>query len=282
VSHSPDPSPAAPATSTNQFQIFEVWKEYEKIAMHFNDLLLRIRTGGLAAVTAVAGIASVVLKGDVQPQFRWETLTAVLIVLSLLWIALWVLDYRYYNRLLLGAVDALLHLETQSATGNESVSLDLSTLIEKAVKGEVAQSGSQIATRAGTSFFYGIVLTILVVGSAISTAFLVGYWGGPSNTVVLDCSSGDIRHILRIDRATQAAEDLSSDPSDPPRRGSVLLSDTGYLLRFKAPGEFSLLFRINRFTGGGTRQLLNREGTSLEGHGGFNQIVCIPYKDRSL
>ena len=33
---------------------FEVWQEYEKIAMHFNDLLMRLRTQALGAVAALA------------------------------------------------------------------------------------------------------------------------------------------------------------------------------------------------------------------------------------
>jgi hypothetical protein len=37
----------------------EVWKDYEEIAMHFNDLLIKLRTqalGGVAALSALVGI----------------------------------------------------------------------------------------------------------------------------------------------------------------------------------------------------------------------------------
>src|SRR5687768_9888149 len=60
------------------YDLFALWKEYEGIAMHFNDLLLKIRTQSLAAVAAFATIAGVLLKGDdVSQAIRWGTLTMV-------------------------------------------------------------------------------------------------------------------------------------------------------------------------------------------------------------
>lgn len=38
--------------------LFNVWKEYEGIAMHFNELIIRLRThalGGVAAISAIIG-----------------------------------------------------------------------------------------------------------------------------------------------------------------------------------------------------------------------------------
>jgi hypothetical protein len=36
--------------------IFDVWDKYEAIAMHFNDLLIKLRTQALAAVAALSTI----------------------------------------------------------------------------------------------------------------------------------------------------------------------------------------------------------------------------------
>jgi hypothetical protein len=42
--------------------VFEVWKKYEEITMHFNDLLMRLRTQALAAVAALATIVGIFSK----------------------------------------------------------------------------------------------------------------------------------------------------------------------------------------------------------------------------
>src|SRR5689334_15742825 len=90
------------------YSLFALWKEYEAIAMHFNDLLLKIRTQSLAAIAAFATVASVLLKEEgVGGQVRWGTLSVVFLALCVFWVAVWIIDFAYYNRLLLGAVRAL-------------------------------------------------------------------------------------------------------------------------------------------------------------------------------
>jgi hypothetical protein len=43
-----------PQQSTEQgWPVFEVWTKYEDIAMHFNDLLIRLRTQALGAIAAL-------------------------------------------------------------------------------------------------------------------------------------------------------------------------------------------------------------------------------------
>lgn len=120
--------------ATTDFDLFTVWKEYETIAMHFNDLLLKIRTQSLAAVAAFATVAGVLLRGDnITPQLRWGALSAVFLALCVFWLAIWILDFAYYNRLLLGAVKALTWIEKESKKGNRTSGIYISTLIEQAV-----------------------------------------------------------------------------------------------------------------------------------------------------
>jgi hypothetical protein len=70
------------------FDLFEVWKEYQKIATHFNDLLIRIRSQSLAAVATFATIAGVLVKGEsINADLRWGALTAVFGILSIFWVA---------------------------------------------------------------------------------------------------------------------------------------------------------------------------------------------------
>ena len=56
------------------FDLLGLWKEYEAVAMHFNDLLIRIRTQSLAAVAAFATVAGLLLKEEsISHELRWGT-----------------------------------------------------------------------------------------------------------------------------------------------------------------------------------------------------------------
>jgi hypothetical protein len=99
------------------FPIRKLWEKYEDIAMHFNDLIIRLRTQALAGVAALSTLVGIFAKTDLGSfSYTWEIAGFVFSGLSLFWIAIWVLDFGYYNRLLMGAVAALLELEKLSAT----------------------------------------------------------------------------------------------------------------------------------------------------------------------
>jgi hypothetical protein len=53
----PQPPPVIPAA--RDFDLFELWKEYEGLSQHFNDRLMRLRSQSLAAVATFAIGASV-------------------------------------------------------------------------------------------------------------------------------------------------------------------------------------------------------------------------------
>ena len=107
--------------------IFEVWDKYENIAMHFNDLLIKLRTqaiGGVAAIAAIATIVAVISKDSTGSTFNWAMMAGVFFFLIIFWVAVWILDFKYYNRLLLGTVDALLETEELSKTSiNERLTI---------------------------------------------------------------------------------------------------------------------------------------------------------------
>jgi hypothetical protein len=146
-----------------------VWEKHEKIAMHFNDLILKVRIQALGAITAVVTVGSVLLK-TVQPEthFPWGLLTSVFAVLFLFWIAIWMLDFLYYNRLLSGAVDSLLELENAINSGNE-IKFNMSHRIEDAVLGKQLTHIAK-STYWGPRFFYLIVTVVLFSGMAYSCA----------------------------------------------------------------------------------------------------------------
>ena len=125
-----------PSDSASNSFLLDVWERHEKIAMHFNDLILKVRMQALGALAAVVTIGGVLLK-TVQPEqhLSWGVVTSVFFILLAFWIAIWLLDFWYYNRLLTGAVDALLELEDAINSGAE-IDFNMSHKIEAAVLGK--------------------------------------------------------------------------------------------------------------------------------------------------
>lgn len=161
---------ALPEEGKPSFDLFTVWKEYEEIAMHFNDLLLKIRTQSLAAVAAFATIAGVLLKGEsISHELRWGTLTAVFIALCVFWLAIWILDFTYYNRLLLGAVKALIAIEEESKLSTRTASIYVSTNIQSAVAAMTSTDREGFNLSKGRWIFYSSVFALLV-GLMIASA----------------------------------------------------------------------------------------------------------------
>lgn len=109
----------------NRDYALELWKKYQDIAVHFNDLIMRWRLqaiGGLATLVTVSGF--VVDTDDLIVRYR-----AMLILSGMLasvWIGVAAIDLFYYRNLLKGAVDSLLALEKEHPT------IRLSTDIENA------------------------------------------------------------------------------------------------------------------------------------------------------
>jgi hypothetical protein len=85
--NSEDQQPIVPPFNPHDLKTFEVWKKYEEVAMHFNDLLIRLRTQALGGVTAIATLAAVIVRGDIASDLRWDVLTASFFFLTIFWIA---------------------------------------------------------------------------------------------------------------------------------------------------------------------------------------------------
>ena len=95
--------------------IHDLWAKYEDIAMHFNDLLIHLRTQALAAVAALSTLIGIFTKTDPNSvHISWEVATGVFSLLIVFWVAIWAIDRGYYNRLLIGAVIALREVEAES------------------------------------------------------------------------------------------------------------------------------------------------------------------------
>lgn len=147
--------------------IFEVWKEYEGIAMHFNELIIQLRVralGGVAAISALVGFFS---KGDTPKDFRWGILASVFVLLCFVWIAIWLLDIFYYNRLLMGAVRAILEIEKLSEQYVKIKKLNMSHRIEETVSGDFSGLGKE-PLWSGRRWFYLLVFIALLLGLCFS------------------------------------------------------------------------------------------------------------------
>ncbi len=89
--------------------VLEEWKTVVQTQMHFNDMIMRLRTTGISIVLAFFGAASISLQ---YPQLYLTSQyfsfhASVLIIASglVLLISVFVLDYFYYYKMLIGAVE---------------------------------------------------------------------------------------------------------------------------------------------------------------------------------
>jgi hypothetical protein len=144
VSAVPTSSEGSAASKAIQY---EVWAKYEDVAMHFNDLLVRLRLqamGGLATLVTIAGF---VVGDAVTLSTRYQAMLILTGMLTFAWVGVAIIDLCYYSRLLRGAADALIELESGSTV------FTLSTRIESSARGGGVY---------GPRVFYGIGLVPLV------------------------------------------------------------------------------------------------------------------------
>jgi hypothetical protein len=93
-------------------------------------------------------------------------------LLSVFWIAIWIIDFCYYNRLLIGAVAAILDIDALSKEAIYIRQIDISTKIERAV----AREGKSLPSdwyrffnlHLGTWAFYVFVFGALIGGILFS------------------------------------------------------------------------------------------------------------------
>jgi hypothetical protein len=162
------------------FNRYLLWKEYEQIAMHFNGLIIKLRSQSLGGVAVFATLTAVVARGDTTARVRWGLLTGAFALLSFFWVAVWVLDLGYYNRLLAGAVKALLDIEKESCDSALVNKINLSTTINQYLTGNLEQTANTEQSRISlglahnhyTVAFYAIVFMGLLVAFIVSLARL--------------------------------------------------------------------------------------------------------------
>lgn len=156
---------------------FALWSKYEDVAMHFNDLIIRLRIqalGGVTAVFALSGIA-INIAGTSMTSEQLDVIFGTLVFLIFAWMAIACLDLFYYYTLLLGAVDALLEIEKSDER------FILSTRIERRFRrqgsssdGDIRKPSRWFSERCWPLWFYGIGLTALVCAAVTTRCVKLG------------------------------------------------------------------------------------------------------------
>ena len=156
-----------PPSVDYQLHAQSLWSRYEEIAMHFNDLLMRLRSQGVAGIAAISTLVGIFTKTGVSDvQSEWLAATFIFTGLTGLWIAIGCLDLLYYNRLLMGAVSALVELEANTVNGGVT-GIDLSTKIDSEFRRKFLAK-SYFARFTGVVLFYVIVLCVIGAGALFS------------------------------------------------------------------------------------------------------------------
>ena len=134
---------------------YQVWLESEKIAVHFNEMLMQLRLRALAGISLLVTLAGL-FSGETASEVNWGFLSWVLFILLFVWLAIFVIDKFYYQKLLSGAVEAIIEIE--NSTTDDEVPLKLSTKI----RNKVTNGKEGIDSMYAVGWFYFIIGFLLL------------------------------------------------------------------------------------------------------------------------
>lgn len=156
-----------PSLANEEFsQVFALWSKYEEIAMHFNDLLIKLRVQALGGIAIIGTVATAFLKeshGDLT-----KYLLPLSFLLSVGWLALYYLDVYYYNCLLSGAIKTIKQLEK----GNLSIQLSTNIVDE-------VGSYKVFGKFSGRKMFYMLIFFMLLLDDLYYLLLSLGYTLNP-------------------------------------------------------------------------------------------------------
>lgn len=115
-------------------QFFELWCKYEDMTVHFNGIILKVRIQALALVSILMTIIGAVAKNSDKIPLIF--LIFIFLTLLVFWVAIWLLDIKYYNKILNANVDALVELEKNNKDINHVIKPILSTVIRNKIKSD--------------------------------------------------------------------------------------------------------------------------------------------------
>jgi len=101
-----------PSFSDYEAKIIEIyqneWRTIIQTQMHFNDLLVRLRTVTITALATLVGAAVAIIQ---IAKLRDGAAIVVFWAPWFIWLIVFVLDFFYYHRLLIGSVKAALKFD---------------------------------------------------------------------------------------------------------------------------------------------------------------------------
>jgi hypothetical protein len=156
------------ADSETVGNIISLWSKYEDIAMHFNELILKIRTYAIGGLATAATICIGIAQATSNSLERWITFQLIFACLSTIWLAIWIIDRAYYSKLLQGSVDEIIRLENEITTNQIlPIKLLLSSTIHTKLRSSSIPNSPHV--------FYGLPFFILLIGFAFSYFLSLNY-----------------------------------------------------------------------------------------------------------
>jgi hypothetical protein len=150
--------------------LIEEWKTVIETQIHFNEMIIRARATGVSVVMAVYGAAALSI-GQYPGKFlnifgsQFHVSAAIILFGISLLAGIFCMDYLYYYRLLLGAVERGEQIDKayQGYTIGATVLFGMTTLISKKI--------SRRRATACLIIFYGIPLVVGILSLIYLTCF---------------------------------------------------------------------------------------------------------------
>lgn len=184
---------------TPEERLLEAWKKTVDVQMHFNELEMKVRSFAITVLAAFLAAVGFVLKENLEVElFGFElSLTGMILLAALLcWGAFYLMDRLWYHRLLRGAVNHGIELESKAK--ETFPELDLANQIGLASPVEIR--GKKLGSDRKIDFFYG------VIGLVICIAALVAFVNDPVPEVVHPTLGGAADQVGESANSSYASE----------------------------------------------------------------------------
>lgn len=144
--------------------LIEEWKTVIQTQMHFNDMLMKMRTAAISVVVAVFAAAAAII-GQFPDSYieifgRQAHISILVIIFGIaLWMGIFIMDYFYYYKMLLGAVKR--GYEFDNAFSEVRMYGDLGPFgLSSKIRDEIGKHG---VSKWFVFSFYGVVLVVAIL-----------------------------------------------------------------------------------------------------------------------
>lgn len=150
--------------------VLEEWKVVIQTQMHFNEMIMKMRTTAVSVVLTIFGAAAYSLQHpNLNLNIRSQNFHASVLIVFLgvaMLCSVFILDYCYYNKMLIGAVKRSYEIDSYGKNGlNGNKIFGMSSMI----RDEIGKPGK---SKYYIFWFYGI---IFIMGIVFIGAILFGF-----------------------------------------------------------------------------------------------------------